>query len=140
MTPNQRWFDNRKRALDYLAAHFPESFGTGKPLKVGIINDIRSLEDSDKPALVWIRRALYYHTSRKSYLKNLKKGTFRVDLAGQPAGEVTAQEAENALERLANSKVKQKGSPKTKKAVSKNKTDDFCNRPILKLKKSKINN
>lgn len=137
MVPNQRWLDNRKRALDYLADKFPESIGARKPLKVGIIEDIRSINDGEKPALMWFRRALAFHTSRKAYLKNLTVGQERVDLAGNFAGMVTEQEKENALSRLSKLQRKLKPKVKTGPAKIKPEADDFYNRPILKLTKSK---
>ena len=123
--------------LDYLIAHLPESIGASRPLKVGIIEDIRSINDEDKPALIWFRRALALHTSRKAYLKKLKVGLERVDLAGNYAGMVTEQEEENALSRLSKNQKKAKTKIKTKLPKTKSEAAEFQNRPILKLKKSK---
>jgi sRNA-binding protein len=38
-------------------------------------------------------------------MKNMKAGAVRIDLNGQPAGEVTAEEAAAAAERLASEKA-----------------------------------
>ena len=86
-------------ALARLAEAFPQTFVLEKhrphrPLKVGIAADI----PARCPALD--RRelgvALGAYTRRVMYLKGLVAGAARVDLDGNPAGEVTARDAECA--------------------------------------------
>lgn len=135
--PTKSWLANRKRALDYLIENFPDSIASGKPLKVGVIEDIRALDDETKPALIWFRRALALHTSKVSYLKMLKAGQARVDLIGNQAGEVTAAEEANAIERI--KQFKRHSTSKTKAKETKPAVDanPILNRPILTLKKKK---
>ena len=106
MTP--QWFEKRTKAMTWLKTVFPESIGIGAPLKVGVFDEIRIFEAADKPALIWLRRALYFHTSRASYLKNMILGASRVDLKGAIAGKVLESEAKNGKERLNKIKEKQK--------------------------------
>jgi sRNA-binding protein len=87
-----------------LAAAFPQTFTAEKhlphrPLKIGIAADIRAaLADLSRRAL---GTALAAYTKRLMYLQALTVGAPRVDLAGNPAGEVTAAEAEHAAVVLA---------------------------------------
>ncbi len=80
---------------------FPKDYDAIRPLKTGIHADlIRLLPDVD-PAL--LRRALANHTGRDGYLLALVhgRGDRRYDLDGRPAGDVTPEEREKALKRLA---------------------------------------
>mgnify|MGYP006091533195 CR=1 FL=1 len=99
----------------WLKTVFPESIGIGAPLKVGIFDEIRTFEAADKPALIWLRRALYFHTSRANYLKNIVVGASRVDLKGATAGEVLESESKNGKERL--NKIKEKQERIKKKST-----------------------
>jgi ProP effector len=91
-------------ALSRLAEQFPKTFVTEKhmphrPLKVGIAADIQAaLPDLDRRAL---GVALKVYTHRIVYLQAVVVGADRVDLDGNPAGQVTASEAEYAAAVLA---------------------------------------
>ena len=91
-------------ALSRLAEQFPQTFVLEKhlphrPLKVGIAADIRAaLPDLDRRAL---GVALKVYTHRIVYLQAIVVGADRVDLDGNPAGQVTASEAEYAAAVLA---------------------------------------
>lgn len=63
-----------------------------RPLKVGLREDFVADEHPPKA----IRRALGAYCSRVKYLKALRAGTPRIDLQGQPAGDVTEDDAANA--------------------------------------------
>ncbi len=104
MTP--QWFEKRAKAMIWLKTVFPESVGIGAPLKVGIFDEIRTFEAADKPALIWLRRALWFHTSRTTYLKKIMVGAKRVDLMGVITGEVLESEAKNGSERF--NKIREK--------------------------------
>ncbi len=64
-----------------------------RPLKIGIQEDI--LADAKLPKGK-VKRALASYVRSGHYLRSLQPGAERVDLAGQPAGLVTDQEAEHA--------------------------------------------
>jgi ProP effector len=91
-------------ALAHLAEAFPQTFVLEKyrphwPLKVGIAAAI----PARCPALEWrvLKMALTAYTGRVMYLRGLVEGAARVDLDGNPAGEVTARDAEYAVGFLA---------------------------------------
>ena len=87
-------------ALARLAEQFPQTFVLEKhlphrPLKVGIAADIRAaLPDIDRLAL---GVALKVYTHRIVYLQAVVVAADRVDLDGNPAGQVTAAEAGHAI-------------------------------------------
>ena len=91
-------------ALARLAEAFPQTFTLEKhqphqPLKVGIAAEIRErCPDLDRRALA---ATLSFYTKRIVYLQALIVGAARVDLDGNPAGEVTAGDAEYAAAKLA---------------------------------------
>ncbi len=93
-----------RAALLRLAECFPQTFVLEKhlqprPLKVEIAADILArCPDLDRRVL---GAALRRYTSRLVYLGSLVAGAARVDLAGNPAGEVSAATAERAAARLA---------------------------------------
>ncbi|RDB43932.1 ABC transporter substrate-binding protein [Halomonas sp. DQ26W] len=81
---------------------YPEAFFKGhtRPLKVGIHQDLAAREPWPEKL---VRRALAGYVNLPRYLKAVRKGAPRIDLAGQPDGSVDAQAAEHAhrkLERL----------------------------------------
>ena len=93
-----------RAALTRLAERFPQTFVLEKyqphrPLKVGIAADIKArcpdLTSRERG------RALAAYTNRIMYLRGLVEGAARIDLDGNPAGEVTARDAEYAAAKLA---------------------------------------
>jgi ProP effector len=82
---------------------FPQTFGSENyrrhlPLKIGVDRDIM-----DRcPAISRSERnvTLRFYTSRLAYLQSLIEGVARVDLDGNPAGIVSAADAERAAARL----------------------------------------
>ncbi|TIV47470.1 MAG: prop expression regulator [Mesorhizobium sp.] len=80
----------------HLSAKWPAAFNpkAPMPLRIGIHNDIRVLDGelSDDE----LRRALRAYTSMPRYLARLNAGAVRVDLDGEPAGEVSDAEAASA--------------------------------------------
>jgi ProP effector len=87
-----------------LAEAFPQTFVLEKyrphwPLKVGIAAAIPArCPDIERRML---KMALNAYANRIMYLRGLVEGAARVDLDGNPAGEVTARDAEYAAARLA---------------------------------------
>jgi ProP effector len=84
-----------------LRQHFPALFaGAPKPLKLRIQADIQARAPGvfGKPALsAFLRR----HTGRTGYLIALTRARERFDLDGAPAGEISAEHRQAALDELA---------------------------------------
>jgi sRNA-binding protein len=91
-------------ALARLTEAFPQTFVLEKyrphrPLKIGIAADIPArCPELERGAL---SVALSVYARRVMYLQSLVAGAARVDLDGNPVGEVSAGEAEYAAARLA---------------------------------------
>ena len=112
---------------DIDAALVPANIRAGKyrphwPLKVGIAAAI----PARCPELEWrvLKMALTAYTGRVMYLRGLVEGAARVDLDGNPAGEVTARDADYAATKLARilasreaAAVAAKGGERVKPAV-----------------------
>ena len=91
-------------ALARLTEAFPQTFVLEKyrphrPLKIGIAADIRARCPTITRRTLAIALSIY--ARRVMYLQGLVTGAARVDLDGNPVGEVTAGEAEHAATRLA---------------------------------------
>ena len=94
-----------------LVEAFPRCFsiyeGRRRPLKLKIDLDIlTALNGAVTPAE--LQKALGAYTSNSSYLGHILKGAWRVDLAGEPAGVVTADEEAHAKAALARIRAKEK--------------------------------
>ena len=93
-----------RAALARLAECFPRVFGREnqlppRPLKAGIAADILArCPELDQRVL---SAALGYFTRRVMYLQGMVTGAARVDLDGNPCGEVSAEAAAHAAARLA---------------------------------------
>jgi ProP effector len=85
-----------------LAQVFPRAFftygGKRKPLKLGIHKDILALKLGIAQRA--LSRALRAYCGNLGYLRASVTGAARIDLQGEPAGVVTADEAEHARQRL----------------------------------------
>lgn len=84
---------NRDAVLDSLVATFPV-FRDALPLAIGIHKTI--LERLPELTKVQVSKALRIHTTSTRYLKAMAKAEQRLDLDGNPAGEVTAEQREAA--------------------------------------------
>lgn len=101
-----KWLEHAQYGVELLKAYFPECFkemNEVKPLKVGIKQDLvkrlSTLENvvtEDKACMV---KSLAYYVNTASYHRSVAVGAMRVDLDGQPAGEVTAEEAKYSVDR-----------------------------------------
>jgi ProP effector len=90
--------------ITILAEWFPQAFvvyeARRRPLKVGIHHDILArtggaIEPRE------LSRALSLYTANTSYLqRSTRPGAIRIDLDGQPAGEVTREQAAHIRGRL----------------------------------------
>ena len=109
-----------KQVRTALSLAFPNCFaakgGKKKPLKIGIRADVMAEARAAFPALSrrLIDACLRDYCGGQNYLKCTVKGATRVDLHGNFAGFVTADEAKHALEMLARA-AKAKASRKTVK-------------------------
>jgi ProP effector len=115
------WLEYAQYGVELLKAHFPKCFHDIKdiqPLKVGIKQDLVKLlgtrEDiviGDKACMV---TSLAYYVNSISYLKNIIAGAPRIDLDGNPAGVVSAEEAQYSIDsrkaKLLKKKVPEKQS------------------------------
>ena len=135
---------NSKEIISYLAEKFPACFsleGAIKPLKIGIFQELATqLADDDVVSKTRLRQALRHYTSSWRYLKSIKAGSFRIDLAGKDAEEIDEAQAEYALktlkesqEKFGNKKAKDKSAKKSynntvnansKSATAKSTTDN----------------
>jgi len=96
----------RNEALIWLAKTFPCAFDNSvsiQPLKLGIMADI--LAHADQAAASGIsksklREAVVVFARRLDYLTCLKAREMRIDLAGNPVGPVTEEEANRAAEKI----------------------------------------
>ena len=87
----------RHALLDRLYAEFPV-FRDYQPLAIGIHKMLMErLPDLDKGQ---VRTALHHHTATTRYLKGIQDGIPRLDLDGNAAGAVTAEQQTQAVETL----------------------------------------
>lgn len=99
------WLEQAQYGVELLKAHFPKCFKELKdvrPLKVGIKQDLvkqlSGREDiviGDKACMV---NSLAYYVNSVSYHKSMTPGIMRIDLLGDDAGPVTAEEAQYSAE------------------------------------------
>jgi len=88
--------------IELLCDRFPQTFSRRgpQPLKVGVYADVlAALGDAVQPR--GLQSALRAYTSNAGYLRALSAGACRVDLDGNPAGTVTAEDEAVAKARLA---------------------------------------
>src|SRR5262249_10980879 len=102
-------------AIRLLAEFYPKCFSIyeerRRPLKLNIHLDIQAALDSAiTPAE--LHRALGTYCSNPIYLGHTRTGAWRLDLNGEPAGVVTADEEAHARETLARISTKQKTEPR----------------------------
>lgn len=100
---------NNKEIIAYLAEKFPLCFsleGETKPLKIGLFQDLsEALKDDERISKTQLRHALRQYTSNWRYLHGCKVGAVRVDLQGNPAGELEQEHADHAAQQLAEAKA-----------------------------------
>src|SRR5262245_14169080 len=96
----------KAEAIKAVSALFPKAFSPRQPLKYKIHEDLLSAGVEHKVAAA----ALSSHCNSPRYLMSMVEGATRIDLQGQPAGVVTADEAAHARQRLAE-QLKPKPAP-----------------------------
>lgn len=96
----------KQQALKWLSQSFPAAFDTNqciRPLKIGILQDILHYVETDKSCTLSkskLREALVIFTRSIDYLACLKAQEMRIDLQGNPIALVTAEEAQNAGDKI----------------------------------------
>ncbi len=101
---------NSKEVIAYIAELFPKCFileGEAKPLKIGIFQELSErLAEDEKVSKTQLRAALRQYTSSWRYLHGVKPGATRVDLDGNPCGELEQEHVDHAQKTLEESKAK----------------------------------
>ena len=107
---NNEKITNSKELIAYLSELFPACFisaGEARPLKIGIFQDLAArLADDTRVSKTLLRSGLRQYTSSWRYLHGLRPGVLRVDLDGNPAGELTEEHVTHAKAALKESKDK----------------------------------
>ncbi len=93
----------RKRRTDRIAQHWPVFTRQGaRPLAIGIREQM--IADAEARGLditvSHIKQGLYDYINRVVYLKALTLGSSRFDMTGQPNGEVTPEQQQDAQRKL----------------------------------------
>ncbi len=109
--------------LDEWYQRYPSTFFKGhtRPLMVGIHEALSAREPWPEKL---VRRALACYVNLPRYLKSVREGAERLDLAGEPTGRVDAAAAEHArkkLERL-QAERRQRGTPTRQRGARKGDT------------------
>lgn len=88
-------------------SRYPKAFFKAhtRPLQIGIHE---ALIEAEPWSARLIRRALACYVNLPRYMKSVRPGVQRVDLTGQPAGQVTEEEAQHAREQLQQLQARQK--------------------------------
>lgn len=104
--PKPKWLDYVQYGVELLKVYFPAGFKDAnevKPLKKGIKQDlvkrlssIDSIVTEDKACMV---KSLAYYVNTGAYHKSVIEGAMRIDIDGNQAGVVTAEEAKYSIER-----------------------------------------
>ena len=117
--PQQKpaWLEYAQYGVELLKAHFPLCFRDIKeiqPLKIGIKQDLvkaLSVRDDivigDKACMV---SSLSYYVNSTAYHKSVVVAALRVDLDGNPAGQITAEESQYSLD-CRKAKLEKKKAP-----------------------------
>ncbi len=105
-----------KEALELLYIHFPKAFikdGDCKPLKIGILEDLKPLiANIEGLSISKVRAAVRIYTTRLRYFYSVREGAMRVDLNGQEIDAVTAEHAEYARTRFSEINALRPAKPK----------------------------
>lgn len=101
---NQPKLNSSKEVIAFLAERFPHCFsaeGEARPLKIGIFQDlVERVGGEMNLSKTQLRSALRLYTSSWRYLYGVKPGATRVDLDGNPCGELEEQHVEHARKQL----------------------------------------
>ncbi|HEX4502738.1 MAG TPA: RNA chaperone ProQ [Scandinavium sp.] len=107
---NQPKLNSSKEVIAFLAERFPQCFsaeGEARPLKIGIFQDlVTRVEGEMNLSKTQLRSALRLYTSSWRYLYGIKAGATRVDLDGNPCGELDEQHVSHARQQLEEAKAR----------------------------------
>ena len=108
--------DKVQPTLETLRERYPHAFlpegEPPRPLQVGILQELFvKANDISRRRLRW---AVYYYANNIAYQQALANGKARYDLEGQPAGEITEEHREAAIDKLKELKPKQKPNAQKK--------------------------
>ncbi|HAD4498996.1 TPA_asm: RNA chaperone ProQ [Salmonella enterica subsp. enterica serovar Typhi str. CT18] len=107
---NQPKLNSSKEVIAFLAERFPHCFsaeGEARPLKIGIFQDlVERVGGEMNLSKTQLRSALRLYTSSWRYLYGVKPGATRVDLDGNPCGELEEQHVEHARKQLEEAKAR----------------------------------
>ncbi|EJU1776376.1 RNA chaperone ProQ [Salmonella enterica] len=107
---NQPKLNSSKEVIEFLAERFPHCFsaeGEARPLKIGIFQDlVERVGGEMNLSKTQLRSALRLYTSSWRYLYGVKPGATRVDLDGNPCGELEEQHVEHARKQLEEAKAR----------------------------------
>ncbi|MGL9721616.1 RNA chaperone ProQ [Symbiopectobacterium sp.] len=107
---NQPKLNSSKDVIAFLAERFPLCFNTEgdtRPLKIGIFQDlVTRVSETDSVSKTQLRSALRLYTSSWRYLYGIKLGAQRVDLDGNPCGELEQQHVDHARKQLEEAKAR----------------------------------
>lgn len=131
--PKPRWLDYVQYGVELLRAYFPNGFKSMsevKPLKKGIKQDLvkrlstmEMIVTEDKACMV---KSLTYYVNTSAYHRSVVEGSARIDLDGNPAGIVTAEEAKYSVDRhQAKLKAKQAGASNSQKGKDDNQSHNI---------------
>lgn len=114
------WLEYAQYGVALLKAHYPACFRENKeikPLKVGIKQDLvkhlSSREDITIADKACMTSSLTYYVNSVFYHQSVLENVMRIDLEGNPAGQVTVDEAQYSLERC-QAKLQKKKNAKLK--------------------------
>ncbi|AHG22305.1 prop expression regulator [Chania multitudinisentens RB-25] len=107
---NQPKLNSSKEVIAFLAERFPLCFsaeGEARPLKIGIFQDlVERVQEEENLSKTQLRSALRLYTSSWRYLYGVKVGAQRVDLDGNPCGELEQQHVDHARQQLEEAKAR----------------------------------
>ncbi|EHD21745.1 MULTISPECIES: RNA chaperone ProQ [Brenneria] len=133
---NQPKLNSSKEVIALLAERFPLCFtaeGETRPLKIGIFQDlVERVSETDNLSKTQLRSALRLYTSSWRYLYGVKLGVQRVDLDGNPCGELEQQHVDHARKQLEEAKARvqaQRAEQQAKKREAGEKAEPARTRP-----------
>ncbi|CAK9884853.1 MAG: RNA chaperone ProQ [Candidatus Erwinia impunctatus] len=133
---NQPKLNNSREVIAFLAERFPLCFsgkGEARPLKVGIFQDLVARVQGEMGlSKTQLRSALRLYTSSWRYLYGIKSGSVRVDLDGNPCGELDEQHIEHARKQLEEAKARVQSQREQQRAKKRGNGEDAA-RPARKV-------
>ena len=134
---NQPKLNSSKEVIAFLAERFPQCFsaeGEARPLKVGIFQDlVERVGGEMNLSKTQLRAALRLYTSSWRYLYGVKPGAVRVDLDGNPCGELEEQHVAHARQQLEEAKARVQAQREAQQASRKREHVASVNR-VLSLR------